>query len=441
MNTPAKRALILFGAFASGKYPGFIHYLRNHDYAVLALDMRTPVADAQQAIRRSQPEHVLGAIEAYRYLKPDDRGLALAAIDEWRERFDIRGVYTIREDFVELSQVVADYLELPSPGWRASTVCRDKSLQRHYLSTWSPAFHVRSPGDIESFDALAFPYVVKPARRSGSSGVVVVRDHDGLRRALPDYADDEILLQEKYIDGAEFSVESLVQGGAILFSCVAEKRTNHSHEGGDYFVEMAHTVPAQNLSDDMRARLLEINKDILTRLDFRDGIAHAEFKFDREANPFLMEIAARNPGDGLLQLYQLAFGAPIERALMQIVLGEPASYGELLKRVARQVYLDSPAGRLQSVEYAGDGPAPYFFRDTFSKPELPATQPEDPPSLREFMIEKSRGEQLSEVKQSSDRLGCFFIDAPSGALLDELEASIREAITAKIDTTHASQDE
>lgn len=430
MNARKESALILFGAFASGKYPGFIDYLRRNRHVVLALDLRTPVSDAQQIIRRRDPEHVLGAIADYRYIDQGDRSAALAAVDDWSKRFDIRGVYTIREDLVELNQVVADYLDLPSPGWRASTVCRDKALQRHYLAAWSPEFRVCSPKEPERLEALQYPFVLKPTRRSGSSGVVVVRDQASLQRALPGYRDDETLLQERYIIGPEFSIESLVQDGRLVFAGISEKRTNHA--AGDHFVEMAHTVPAQSLTEDMKARLLQANGEILQRLDFRNGISHAEFKIDSRGGFYLMEIAARNPGDGLLQLYQMATGTPMEDALMRIVMGEPASYREPF-RVARQVYLEAHAGALQCFEYSGEGPRPYFFRDNFCKPSLPATRPEDPPCVREIMIEKSHGERLREIAESSDRPGCYFIDAPTGGQLDELEARVSRQLSVIVD--------
>jgi hypothetical protein len=424
-----QRAFLLFGGFASGKFPGFVRYLAASELAVLVIDVRTPVSDAQLEARRTGASRTLARIDDHRYVDPAAPGEALAAVTTWQTRYRIAGVHTIREMFVETTQVVADYLGLPSPGWRASRVCRDKSLQRHHLGGWSPRFVVGKRADLEG-RADGLPCVLKPARREGSSGVVVVHDAAELRDALAGYPEDEVLLLEQYVVGPEYSIEALVQGGVVVAAGITGKRTNHGATG--HFVETGHTVPAQDLGAAQEERLLAINAQVLARLEFADGIAHAEYKLDRDGTPYLMEIAARNPGDGILQLYGMATGCAIEPEIIKIALGEPARY-PAPRRIARQVYLGGAAGRFREVTSAGSGPAPYLFRASFDKPELALPGAADPPALREVMVERSPGEVLGAVTSSADRVGCFFLDAATAAELDALESRVERELAVVVD--------
>ena len=87
---------------------------------------------------------------------------------------------------------------------------------------------------------VGFPAVVKPASRTSSWGVVAVRDLAELGRALADFHDHEIVLVEELVAGQEYSVESLVQHGSIVFASATTKETQAN---GRTFVELSHSVP------------------------------------------------------------------------------------------------------------------------------------------------------------------------------------------------------
>ncbi|MGJ3561625.1 ATP-grasp domain-containing protein [Streptomyces sp. INA 01156] len=235
------------------------------------------------------------------------------------------------------------------PGLRATRACRSKYLQRWYLPEFSPRSLTVPGGERDTADlsAVRYPAVVKPAGRHSSSGGDR-RDRRGAAaaaRRLPGARDGA---RRGEVIGQEYSVESLVQHGRVLFASATRKDTTDSH--ARTFVELSHTVPSDRPEHD-RA-LLDANARMLEQLGFRDGIAHAEWRVDAADRPVLMEVAARTPGDGLCVLYELATGAPLEPEIMRIALGEPASY-PAPARVARQVYLEHGAGVLRDVTVDG----------------------------------------------------------------------------------------
>lgn len=348
---------------------------------------------------------------------------AVARARAWAAAYDIAGVYAVGEMMVEQTGIIADAFGLPSPGLRATRACRSKYLQRLYCPEWSPRVLIYPAGDRGAplGDHPGFPAVLKPAGRRSSSGVREVRDEAELEAALPAYDPAETLLLEEYVTGQEYSVETLVQHGRVVFESVTRKETNERSSRS--FVEMAHTVPAP----DGGAALLAAGRAVLERLAFADGVAHAEFRLGPDGRVRLMEIAARTPGDGLLALYHLATGEPMEPQILRIALGEPAAYPAPV-RYARQVYLDHRPGVLGDVKVRWPGVEPAPAGQGRQWPEPEPGRPGDEPALRNVLLLKPPGTRLGDLYESDDRAVTFLIDAPSAEELDVLEERVRASI-------------
>lgn len=354
----------------------------------------------------------------------------IARLMEWRTRFEIVGVFAAGEMLVEQTGVVADLLGVPSPGLRATRVCRSKYLQRAYLPEWSPRVLVVPPGarGAQPPAEVTFPAVLKPSARRSSSGVRMIADARELTAALDSYPDGETLLVEEAVRGAEYSVEALVQDSRIVFHSVTEKRTNE--DGTDRFVEMGHSVPAPE--GPVSQELLAANKDIVDRLGFQDGIVHTELRKAEDGRVILMEVAARTPGDGILHLYHLATGRPMEPDILRTALGEPVERPEAFRR-ARQVYLETPQGVLQDVKVRHPQcEAPVWAADGEAWPPLRPGAPEDPPALRAVLVLKRRGDSIGPLTESGDRVVTFLIDAATTEELDAFEAEVRASIDVSV---------
>jgi hypothetical protein len=276
-------------------------------------------------------------------------------------------------------------------------------------------------------DGLRFPVVVKPSGRSASSGVRSIPDAAALATEIAAYPDDEALLVEEQVDGPEYSVESLVQGGEVIFSAVTRKQTNM--ESTNCFVEMSHTVG--DPEDPAHADLIRANETVIRRLAFADGAAHAEFRRAPGGSTYLMEVAARDAGGGLLHLYHLATGQPMEPAVIAVAMGEAAEY-PAPRRVARQVYLEHDEGFLDDVSVEWPGVEPVWVGENGRWPDATPGPADAPPTLRAVLVLQRRGAHLGALEEAGDRAVTFFIDAASSAELDELETRVRAAITVRV---------
>jgi ATP-grasp domain len=429
-QSPKPDAFVLTGAFwVVVRDPVYLAELSRRGLKILLITAARWRTAALECV--NDPGHPASAIAEVGFVAGgvDTEGSftpgVIAVAQGWRERYDVVGLYAVGETMVEPTGLLADAFGLPSPGLRASRACRSKYLQRFYLPELSPALVVLPAGahDTADLDAIGFPAVVKPSGRHSSLGVEAVRDRAELDTALTTFPEHETVLVERQVTGPEFSVESLVQDGKIVFASVTHKVTTESH--ARTFVELTHTIPCGQ--SDAEETLLRANERVLDRLAFENGITHTEFRIDEHGRPILMEIAARTPGDGIMTLYRLATGVALEPEIIRVALGQPAAY-PAPRRYARQVYLEHEPGVLTDVTVDWPDVEPTWIGPAGLWPELTAA-PADPPTLRAVLVIKSRGHTLGPLRSSNDRAVTFFIDAPTLPELDSLNQRVRSSIT------------
>jgi hypothetical protein len=401
------------------------------DRGLAPLLVVTPHTDPLRiAARRSDVDSALSQLQEVIWVEDARVETVLPAVQTLLRHYDVRGVMSCGEVFVEPAGVLADCLGLPGAGSTASRICRNKLLQRTAVPALSPPWQVVTPADRDAVSTarLDFPVVVKPVGRFYSLGVRQVDDADELRGVLAMYPADETILLESRVVGEEFSVEALVQGGTILWTGVTGKETNES--GSVFFCEMGHTSPAE-IPDRDRQALLDANAEVLHRVGFRDGITHAEFRLASGA-PVLMEVAARMPGDAITFLWELATGSPLEPVMLDLALGRPTAY-PLPRRRASQVFLDHPFGRLRDVA-SGTAPVCWVERDD-RWPRFAPLPPEHASRNHAVLVGRLPGDRLGPQTDSSQRSVSVVYDAP----LDEPVATplmtYLDAVTLTVDAS------
>jgi ATP-grasp domain len=358
----------------------------------------------------ADPGHPLSGLGGLCRVADPSPASVLAGIRETVRTRDVRGVLSCGEYYVEAAAATAHLLGLPGSGWPAATISRNKLMQRYALRDWAPDWRVIDPAGRLAVADLRWgwdgPAVLKPAARMASSGVRHVHDPAELASLVQEYPPGETLLVEERISGAEFSVESLVQNGVVVWQGITRKQT--SEDAGVHFVETAHTVPADGLQPDQAARLTGVNAEVVRTLGFRDGITHAEYRL-RGSQVFLMEVACRIPGDGISILWGLATGSAIEERLVDIAAGRPLTYPQPRRR-ARHIYLEHPHGLLADVRTPA-GQLGWTTRD-LRWPRIEPLGADAPGRVCAVLVSKLPGDRLGRVTESDDRAVSVMVDAP-----------------------------
>jgi hypothetical protein len=366
----------------------------------------------------ADPDHPLSRLGGLHQVAEPSAAGVLAALPELADRYDIHGVLSCGEFYVEPAGMLAHVLSLPGTGWPAAAISRNKLLQRYALAQWSPRWRAVPPAArarARDWDwDWGGPLVVKPTTRMSSSGVQRVRSPADLGVVLDGYPATETVLVERCVSGPEFSVETLVQDGEPAWCGITRKETNE--DGGRHFTELAHTVPADRLAPERAAELASVNLAVLRRLDFRDGVTHAEYRLT-DGGPVLMEVACRIPGGGISALWRLATGASMEERLVDLALGTRIEYPRPRRR-ARHVFLGHPHGRLADVRCPGTTVS-WTSRD-HRWPALDPVAANTPGRSCAVLVSKLPGDELGALVDGNARSVSLVVDAPLSDDINEL---------------------
>ena len=296
-----------------------------------------------------------------------------AALDELvdfcRER-DIGGVVCAWEFLSPVATKVAARLGLPSHDPALADACRNKALMAKVLTgqgvpaprTWLASSLSSARAKIAEL-GLEFPLVIKPAENAYSIGVSVIDSMDGLPDAIIAVQrwmnetphgvplDVSVLIQE-YVDGQEFSVETVVRDGVRHHLGIIEKFTT----SGVTREEAGHTAPA-SLPEEISAAIIDTVDRGLVALGFRNGVAHSEIKVQPNGVAKVIEIGARPPGDHIVRILRYATGISEARAYIQVAMGdEPEITGTKGGAAAIRFLSTEDTGILENVNGIPDVP-------------------------------------------------------------------------------------
>ncbi len=168
---------------------------------------------------------------------------------------------------------------------------------------------------------FTFPLIIKPIDSSASRGVLKIDSFDNLAESI-DYSlkwsKEKTCILEEFIEGKEYSGESIAYKGEYKLLAITEKTTT----GAPYFVEKTHCQPA-NLSTDMVNKVEEILYKAFKALNIEYGAIHPEFRITPDGRILFMEIATRMGGGHIgTELTPLSSGYDFVGMVINICCGE-----------------------------------------------------------------------------------------------------------------------
>lgn len=260
----------------------------------------------------------------------------------------VDGVFTCDETYVELAAEVALALGLPGPASEAAALCRDKHAMRRRLREAG----VPSPRSMmistlaqarEAADVIGYPVVLKPRNLGGSIGVVRADGPADTERffaivsnaSLPGITPLPGLLVEEYLDGPEFSIESITANGVTTVCGITEKVVSFP----PFFEETGHFARPVGAGNPVDSKLAEVTRSVHEALGVTTGITHCELRVTA-GGPYVVEIAARPGGDRIPLITKLASGIDIIEAAAAVATGAKPDLEPVTARVAgiRMVY-------------------------------------------------------------------------------------------------------
>lgn len=193
-------------------------------------------------------------------------------------------------------------------------------MKQRFIEGGIPCARGRIIKNAEEAKDLDFPLILKPRDNSGSRGVILCRNIEELSTAMNEtlqYTRMDSVLVEEFIEGSEYSIESLHYNGKSEVIQFTEKRTTPF----PYNVELGHIQPA-NISEEHKKEICTIIAKIGKALKFENCPSHTELKINKRGI-YVIETSPRLGGDYITSiLTPLSTGINMEDQLLHIALGE-----------------------------------------------------------------------------------------------------------------------
>jgi biotin carboxylase len=329
-------ATLLFVGLGLGETKRYIvEGLWRHGYDLVVLAERLPPWIQQYALHGAETDLA-------------DASTAVEVATALGRRCTVDGVFTCDEAYVEMTAAVARRLGLPGLTVDAAVLCRDKhAMRRRLAEAGIPS--ARSvmvgtlPAALRAAEDVGYPVVLKPRNLGGSIGVVKARDAADVTRLFDVSTGATMsrvrslagLLVEEYLDGPEFSVESVVADGVTSVCGITEKVLGFA----PYFEEVGHFARPVDPSSALDRRLVALAADVHDAIGITTGATHCEVRLTGDG-PRVVEIAGRVAGDRIPLVTKLASGIDLLAAAASVATGRPADVRPTRDRVAgiRMVY-------------------------------------------------------------------------------------------------------
>lgn len=161
-----------------------------------------------------------------------------------------------------------------------------------------------------------YPLIVKPTSFLASIGVKKVESFKELQAQVnqqlnikfPLYFDktyelgelyslENRVIVEEFIDGEEYSLESIVTKNEYKVIGITKKITHEI----DFMDEVGHIFPA-HIPNHLKEKIEQWGQALHHALGIVNTVTHAEFRIDKKNNIYLIEIGARIGGDNISEL-------------------------------------------------------------------------------------------------------------------------------------------
>lgn len=239
---------------------------------------------------------------------------------EVAERYNVKGIVTAATDkpLVMMARV-AEKLQLPFFSVETAEWSTDKLMMKQkFQESGIPCANGFILNSVDELTELKvdYPVIVKPRDNSGSRGVIYCNNLKEVEIAVKEalqYTKKGNVLVEEFIEGKEYSIESLHYAGKTHVIQYTEKITTPR----PYNVELGHIQPA-DLTVTQKEKINSIISAIADSLMFTNCASHTEIKINSKGI-YVIETSPRLGGDFISStLVPLSTGINMEDILIDI---------------------------------------------------------------------------------------------------------------------------
>jgi hypothetical protein len=235
---------------------------------------------------------------------------------------------------------------------------RDKELMKQALD----AAGIRTPRHVaaqsvaavwEAAEKIGYPIILKPIDGAGSADTYRVRDADELRAVLPRLRHVPMVSVEEFVDGEEYTFDTITVGGRIAYYNIAWYRPRPLVARSNEWIS-PQVVALRDLQQPELQDGIQMGFAVIDALGFDTGFTHMEWYRKADGEAVFGEIGARPPGAHQVDQMKFVCDFDVFREWANAVTRGRISDGITAKYNVANIYKRARGvGRITAVEGAG----------------------------------------------------------------------------------------
>ncbi|MCB1052714.1 MAG: ATP-grasp domain-containing protein [Acidobacteria bacterium] len=238
----------------------------------------------------------------------------LAAIEPIHQRYPFQRILCLWEPGMLLAARLRERLGVPGLNHAQTVPFRDKEVMKKVLA--EAGIRVPRNQRAASVDAIwqasrdiGFPLVVKPIAGAGSADTYRVDSADHLAEIIPKLNHVPEVSVEEFIDGKEYTYDTICANGRILYDNVAWYRPNPIIGRSEEWIS-PQTLTLRDMDQPHIQAGIQLGQAVLKALNYQTGFTHMEWFYSTSGEAVFGEIGARPPGGRSVEL--MNYGCDID---------------------------------------------------------------------------------------------------------------------------------
>jgi ATP-grasp domain len=270
------------------------------------------------------PDAARDALAHYEHVTLSDEGAVLGALHGLARHVSIDQVECLWEPYMILAARIRESFGVPGMTVEQTVPFRDKERMKQAID----AAGIRTPWHVsastvaavrEAAERVGYPLIVKPIAGAGSADTYRVDSAQELVEVLPLLRHVPEVSVEEFIDGEEFTYDTVCAGGSILFENVMWYRPRPLQMRMHEWISPASIVLRDLTVPDLQGGR-QMGADVLAALGFGSGFTHMEWYRKSDGEAVFGEIGGRPPGARVVDLMNYATDGDVYVAWAEAVV-------------------------------------------------------------------------------------------------------------------------
>lgn len=249
---------------------------------------------------------------------------AIRQIRSWLGGKTIDRVCCLWEPGIELAAEIREALEVPGQSFDQAQKFRNKDLMKQALASGGvrvPRHAVASTAAEvwEAAELIGYPLIIKPLAGAGSQDTFRCDNVKQVEEAIAQLGHIEIVDVEEFIDGEEFTYDTICANGKICYFHIGHYRPRPLVARTNEWIS-PQTLSYRHIDDPWVAGGRALGEQVIKVLGYDTGFTHMEWYRKADGEVVFGEIAARPPGARTVDLMNFASDVDLFSAWAEVEL-------------------------------------------------------------------------------------------------------------------------